>query len=102
MCQLHSASSQSAADPSAQLVLRVGVPVEVLAGAEQTGEQKRGLDEIAAVVLAAEGNRLAGVAVQEMRQDAVIAVGPEQKAHHGQQALGGFGRERSSPGRRRR
>ena len=63
------------------------VAVEVLAGREQACQQERGLDEVAAVVLGAERDRPPAVAVEEVRQDAVVAVGLEQEADHGQEAL---------------
>ena len=78
-------------DLGTQPTFVVAVSIEVLAGAEQPRQQERRLDEVAAVVFPGERHRLSGVAMQEMRQDAVIAAGPQQEAHHGQQALDRLG-----------
>ena len=77
-------------DAGAKLVLQRLVAVEILPRAEEPCEQVRGLDDVAAIVLAGEPDRPAGLAVQEVRQDAVIAVRPEQKADHAQQAVAGI------------
>jgi hypothetical protein len=79
------------ADPGAQPAFVVIFPIEVLPHAEQPGQQKRRLDDVAAVVFPGEPHCLAGVAIQEMRQDAVIAVGLQQKTHHGQEPLDRLG-----------
>src|SRR5262249_10194833 len=62
-------------DAAAQQRLRRVGATEILARAEQAGEQVGGLDEVAAVVLAGEGDHAAAGAVEEVREDAVIAAG---------------------------
>jgi hypothetical protein len=74
-------------DAGAQLGLIGGGSIEILPGAQQPGEEKRRLDEIAAVVLSAERHRPAGPAIEKMRKDAVVAVRPAQEAHHAQQVI---------------
>ena len=59
--------------------------VEELACAEKALEQEGGLDDVAAIVLAAERNGRAGAPVQEMRKEPVIGGGALQKGEHGVQ-----------------
>jgi hypothetical protein len=61
-------------DPGAKAPLLRIVPIEVLSGAQEPRDQERGLDEVAAVVLPAERNRPAGIAVDKVRKDAVITL----------------------------
>src|SRR5277367_2063133 len=58
------------------LALLRRVAVEILPRAQQAHQQKGGLDEVGAVVLAPEGNRGGRMAVDEVREDAVITRRP--------------------------
>ena len=75
-------------DALAQLPFRGVALAEVLPGAQQAGDQEGGLDQIAAVVLRAERDRPARLAMQEVREDAMVAVGGREEAQDLQQALG--------------
>ena len=89
-------------DALAQAPLGGGVGVEELAGAKKPLKQKGGLDDVAAIVLAAERNGRAGAPVQEMRKEAVIGGGALQKGEHGVEPRRPPPRVRQNPLRRRR
>ena len=74
-------------DAVPQLALLRVLAVEVLTGAQQARDEKGGFDKVAAVVLPGEGDRPAGLAVEKMRKNAVIAVRPVEEADHLQQAI---------------
>src|SRR5512138_130618 len=64
------------------------IAVEVLASREQSLDHECGLDEIAAVViLSEEGDRSTRIPIEEMRPNAVKAIGARKKARDLQYAL---------------
>jgi hypothetical protein len=77
-------------DAAAQVAFGRGIAPEVLAGAEKPDEQEGRLDDVAAIVLAAEGDGAAGATVQKMRKDAVVALGPLEEVHDEAEPLHGL------------
>src|SRR3569832_343192 len=51
------------------------VASEIPARTQQASDQARGLDQVAAIVLRREGNRLAAAAMQKMREHSMEALG---------------------------
>src|SRR6185312_17555166 len=56
--------------------------LEILPRAQQPHDEKGGLDEVAAIVLAPKGNRRGRASVDKVREDPVIASSPVQKVQH--------------------
>ena len=63
------------------------VAAKILPDGEEAGHQEGGLHEIAAVILGAEGERLAGAAVEPVREDAVMAIALGEETHRMEQAF---------------
>ena len=78
-----------AVDDTAELALLSLRARKILSRREQAGHQKGRLDEVAAIVLVAEGNRAAAVAVEPMRKGAMVALRLVEEMDHGEQTIEG-------------
>ena len=82
MNQSHSACDSIAVDTIAQTTFVRRVVGKIFASTNQSLEQEGRLDQIGAVVLAPEWDRLTGAAIDEMRKHAVVARRAFQEIKH--------------------